>query len=138
MRLLRLVVLISLVALCGRGGMAQTEPRIPPEAGQTEASRLIHSIQQLLIAKGLCADRADCVRKQYALAATVYAGLNVYVYQLSDPELLSDVIKQCALVVFRRPDIGRIELKIYTISKAEHLDTPFYVRVPHKAVTFEN
>ena len=58
MRLLRLVVLISLVALCGRGGMAQTEPRIPPEAGQTEASRLIHSIQQLLIAKGLCADRA--------------------------------------------------------------------------------
>jgi len=138
MRLLRLVVLISLVALCGRGGMAQTEPRIPPEAGQTEASRLIHSIQQLLIAKGLCADRADCVRKQYALAATVYAGLNVYVYQLSDPELLSDVIKQCALVVFRRPDIGRIELKIYTISKTEHLDTPFYVRVPHKAVTIEN
>jgi len=118
--------------------MAQTEPRIPPEAGQTEASRLIHSIQQLLIAKGLCADRADCVRKQYALAATVYAGLNVYVYQLSDPELLSDVIKQCALVVFRRPDIGRIELKIYTISKAEHLDTPFYMRVPYKAVTIEN
>jgi len=138
MRLLRLVVLISLVALCGRGGMAQMEPRIPPEAGQTEASRLIHSIQQLLIAKGLCADRADCVRKQYALAATVYAGLNVYVYQLSDPELLSDVIKQCALVAFRRPDIGRIELKIYTISKDEHLDTPFYVRVPHRAVTIEN
>ena len=36
------------------------------------------------------------------------------------------------------PDIERIELKIYTISKAEHLDTPFYVRVPYKAVTIEN
>ena len=138
MGLLRLAVVILLVGLCGRGAMAQTEPRIPPQAGENEASTLVRSIQQLLIAKGLCADRPDCVRKQYALVGTVYAGLNVYVYQLSDPELLSDVIKQCALVALRRPDMRRIELKIYAISKVKHLDTPFFVRVPHKAVTIEN
>jgi hypothetical protein len=138
MGVLRLAVAILLVGLSARGVMAQTEPRIPPRAGEDEASRLMRSITELLIAKGLCADRPDCVTKQYALAATVYGGLKVYVYQLSDPELLSDVIKQCALVVLRRPDMRRIELKIYAISKAEQLDTPFFVRVPHKSVTIEN
>ena len=92
----------------------------------------------MLIAKGLCADRADCTRKQYALFARSYSVLKVSVYQLSDPELLSDVIKRCALVALRRPDMRRIELKIYTLSKAEELETPFLVRVPHKAVTIAN
>lgn len=137
MDLLRVIVVIVLLGSPGRG-MAQPQPRTPPPATPDEASTLISSIHQLLIAKGLCTDRPDCVRKQYALAATVYGGLNVAVYQLSDPEVLGDVIKQCALVVLRRPDMRRIELKIYAISKTEHLDTPFFVRVPHKAVTIAN
>jgi hypothetical protein len=118
--------------------MAEAQPAEAPRATEDEGSALIRSIHGLLIAKGRCADRPDCVRKQYALFARVSGGLNVYVYQLSDPELLSDVIKQCALVALRRPDMRRIELKIYAMSKAEELDTPFYVRVPHKAVTIAN
>jgi hypothetical protein len=137
MGLLRLAFVILLVALCGRA-VAQTKPLDLPQAGQQEGTKLIHTITELLIAKGLCADRQDCVKKQYALSATVSAGLNVYLYQVSDAELLSDVIKQCALVALRRPDMRRIEVKIYAISKAEALETPFFVRVPHKSITIEN
>lgn len=138
MGLLRLTVAMLLIGFCGHGAVAQTKPRDPPQAGQTEASRLIGTIAELLIAKGLCADRHDCTRKQYAFSASVWNGLNVYLYQVSDSDLLSDVIKQCALVALRRQDMRRIQVKIYAISKAEDLETPFFVRVPHKTVTIEN
>jgi hypothetical protein len=65
-------------------------------------------------------------------------GLGLELYQVRDPALLGDVVRQCAMTVLAQPGVRRLELKIYAISKAEHLDTPFFVRVPHKAVTIAN
>jgi hypothetical protein len=132
MKFIRRIAVIFLVAVTGCG--------VPADVRKFEDERLalVRSIHQVLIAKGLCADGADCTRKQFVFAGPEYHGLSVELYQITDPAVVSDITKLCAAIVMGRPDMSRLELKIYPISKTDHLAKPIFSRTPYKTVNFEN
>jgi hypothetical protein len=105
---------------------------------EKERLALIESIHGVLIANRLCSDRNDCTRKQYAFAAPTLSGLSVSVYGVNDAAVLSEVTKQCALTLLNRPEMKKLELTLYSISKAEHLATTILGRSQYKSVRFEN
>ena len=92
----------------------------------------------MLIAKGLCSDPNDCTKRQFAFAAPESFGLTVDLYQVNDAGVLSDVVKQCALALLNQPEMKRLEISVYPISKSEHLEKPIFSRVQYKSFKFEN
>jgi hypothetical protein len=132
MKFIRRIAVIFLVAVTGCG--------VPADIRKFEDERLalVRSIHQVLIPKGLCSDGADCTGKQFVFAGPEYHGLSVELYQITDPTVVGDITKLCAATVMSTPDMSRLQLKIYPISKTEHLAKPVFSRTQHKTVNFEN
>jgi hypothetical protein len=103
---------------------------------ERERLALHKSIAKILINHGLCSDVNDCNKKQYALSVPNARGLSLEVYGVKDTG--AEIIEQCALTILNRPQMEKLDIKIYPISKAEQVAKSIFSSDKYKYVQFEN
>jgi hypothetical protein len=104
---------------------------------ETERLELIKQVDQILISNKLCSNANDCTKRQFVFFGPESWGLSVSIYEIRDLVVLSEIVKQCALTKFNKGQMKKLEIKIFKISKAEHLSKSIFSWVDYTSIIFK-
>jgi hypothetical protein len=86
-----------------------------------QAQDLIKKIDPILIKRSICSDTNDCIKKEVLFIGWYSWGILVQTYGIKDGRVLSEVLDACTGFFFEHQSQIKLEVEIYTISKAEEL-----------------